>query len=81
LPDRRGDEDGNRNPGFVPDAVAVGGSDTEDILPAGQIGVAGIAPVPGLDPILIEAFEFVGISILLRSLKVEGGEFKEIKSC
>ena len=50
----------------APDAVVVGGFDTERISPCGQIGIGGGMAVARLDPSVVKAVETVGKAILFR---------------
>src|SRR5215207_3001282 len=48
----------------------------EYILSAGNIGIGDETAVSSLYPVLIEAFQLIGVLIFLRGLKVEGGKLQ-----
>ncbi len=65
LPERWRNDDGDRHSLFIPNAVVVGALHSEDIASAIEIGVCCISPCAAVYPIIIEAFELVGVLVLL----------------
>jgi len=77
LPERRHNANPQRGPLFIPDAIVIGGFDAQGVFPTGQVGIASDTVRSGVNPILIQPFQHIGILVLpgigiLESGKLEG---------
>jgi hypothetical protein len=72
----RNDLDGDGYSGVVPDPLVVGPLYSEDVIAWIEVGEADPAELAEVDPVPIEAFQLVGVSVRLGRGVVEGGELE-----
>src|ERR1700675_1404375 len=64
--------DGNGQSSPAPDAIGIGGTNSEDVVTRVQIGVSRPMQRTGIDPAAVEAFELIRVVIVRGRSEVEG---------
>ena len=75
-PPGRPDDERQRSPRVVPDAVAVGALHPQHVPSGGQGGEHDRAAGAEIDPVPVEALELVGVPVFLGRGVIQGGEFE-----
>ena len=75
-PRGRIDDNIEHQSGVVPHTVAVGRLDAEAVLARGQVGIGRAMFIARVDPVVIEAFQPIGVAVLRRRGEVHGRKLK-----